>query len=139
MLYFQLPRLPEAGFRRRNWKALADTLRSTSRPGTFSEATLDEYRRAWSEPGAIAAMIHWYRAAFRRPPAPPADLRVEVSTLLIWGAQDRFLERALAQASLALCRDGRIEFIEEATHWVQREEPERVNRLLLDFLGGRDR
>jgi pimeloyl-ACP methyl ester carboxylesterase len=136
--FFQVPWLPEAVFRRRNWRALVDTLRKTSRPGTFTEADFEQYRRAWSEPGAITAMINWYRAARRNPPAPPADPRVHVPALVIWGAQDRFLDRAIAQLSVELCDHGRLELFEDATHWVQHEEPERVSRLLLEFLQGRD-
>jgi pimeloyl-ACP methyl ester carboxylesterase len=132
--YFQLPRLPEALFRRRDWARLAESLRTTSRLGAFSDADLDRYRAAWSEPGAMTAMIHWYRAAWRVPPAPREDVRVHVPTLLIWGAKDRFLERGLAESSLDYCDHGMREVIEEATHWVQHEEPARVNRLLLDFL-----
>jgi pimeloyl-ACP methyl ester carboxylesterase len=64
---------------------------------------------------------------------------VRVPTLIIWGVHDTALARGLAEASLALCRDGRLEYLEEATHWVQHEEPERVNRLLLEFLQERDR
>jgi pimeloyl-ACP methyl ester carboxylesterase len=135
IFFFQIPRIPEAHFRRRNWRALARALHATSRPGTFTDEDLDRYRRAWAEPGAITAMIHWYRAALRHGPTPPADLRVPVPTLLIWGVRDRFAGRGLAEASLGLCDDGRLEWIEEATHWVQHEEPDRVNRLLLDFLG----
>ena len=40
----------------------------------------------------------------------------------------------MAEPSLALCDQGRLERIPEATHWVQLEEPERVNRLLVEFL-----
>jgi pimeloyl-ACP methyl ester carboxylesterase len=134
IFYFQLPWLPEAMFRRRNWRSLTEALRGTSRPGAFTEADLERYRSAWSEPGAITAMIHWYRAAMRNPPAPPPDARIHVPTLLIWGTKDRFLDRGLVQPSLERCDHGRLELIEEATHWVQHEEPERVNRLLLDFL-----
>ena len=35
---------------------------------------------------------------------------------------------------IALCDDGRLEFIDEASHWVQHEEPARVNALLEGFL-----
>ncbi|QDV37756.1 alpha/beta fold hydrolase [Tautonia plasticadhaerens] len=135
VLFFQLPRVPEAHFRRGNWRALTRALVATSRPGTFAEEDLDRYRRAWSEPGAITAMIHWYRAAVRHRPVPPADPRVRVPTLLLWGPGDRFLSRGLAPASLALCDAGRLEWVEGATHWLHHEEPEAVNRLLLDFLG----
>ena len=43
--YFQLPRLPESNFRRANWHSLVRTLRTTSRPGTFTEDDLEQYRR----------------------------------------------------------------------------------------------
>jgi pimeloyl-ACP methyl ester carboxylesterase len=133
-LFFQIPGLPEWLLRRGYWRRLASAMRRTSRPGTFTEAELDEYRRAWSEPGAMTAMLHWYRAALRHRPGPPTDPRVRVPVLLIWGSRDRFLGRDLAPLSLALCDRGRLEFLEEATHWVQHEEPERVNRLLMNFL-----
>jgi pimeloyl-ACP methyl ester carboxylesterase len=132
---FQLPRLPEFNFRKANWRALVQALRTTSRPGTFHEDELELYRRAWSEPGAMTAMIHWYRAAMRHRP-PPADPRVHVPTLMIWGPGDAFLLPGTAEASLALCDEGRLEWIAEATHWVQHEEPGPVNRLLLKFLAG---
>lgn len=138
-VYFQVPGLPEALFRRRNWASLVKSLRTSSRPGTFSDAELDRYRAAWSKPGAITAMIHWYRAALRVPPRPRDDVRVHVPTLLIWGAKDRFLDRRLTGPSLDYCDRGSLHIIEEATHWVQHEEPARVNRLLLDFLSDRAR
>lgn len=128
---FQLPWLPEALFRRiGRW-----LLVRTSRPGAFPEQVLDEYQRAWSEPGALTGMIHWYRAALRHRPSAAPDPRVHVPALLIWGTGDAFLVRGLAEASLALCDDGRVAWLEGVTHWVTHEEPERVLRLLLDFLG----
>ncbi len=134
MFALQIPWLPEANLRRRNWRALAEGLRATSRAGAFTDEDLDRYRQAWSQPGAITGMIHWYRAAMRHAPAPPAEIRVSVPTLLIWGEQDRFIDRRVAAMSLDRCDRGRLEMIEEATHWVQHEEPARVNRLLIDFL-----
>jgi pimeloyl-ACP methyl ester carboxylesterase len=79
-------------------------------------------------------MIHWYRAALRHPPRRPADPRVKVPILLIWEARDRSLGPGLAEASLAFCDRGRLEPIADATHWVQHEEPERINRELHEFL-----
>ena len=135
VLMFQIPALPEARLRRGNWQGLTRALVRTSRPGTFSDLDLEQYRRAWERPGAIRAMVDWYRALVRYRPRTPADPRIHVPTLLIWGTEDRFLSRGLAEASLALCDEGRLEWIEGATHWVQHEEPRRVNRLLVEFLG----
>ena len=72
------------------------------------------------------------------PSTPPVggrgDGRSTGPTLLIWDTQDRFLDPEMARSSIALCDQGRLELIPEATHWVQLEEPERVNRLLVEFL-----
>lgn len=133
MLFFQLPGLPEALARRKNWELVSRALRKSSRKGTFTDEDLKRYRQAWSEPGAYTCMLNWYRAAFRAPPAPPPSRRISVPTLLIWGAQDQFLGRELAQPSIDLCDEGRLVMLEQATHWVQHEEPERVNQLIESF------
>jgi epoxide hydrolase 4 len=133
MLFFQLPWLPERAFRRQDFDYARRTLRSTSRPGTFTDEDVALYKAAWSQPGAVRSMIHWYRAALRAQPDWPESQRVPVPTLLIWGAKDRFLGQELATASLDLCDRGRLEVIPEATHWVQHEEAGRVNGLLVEF------
>ncbi|HEV8578925.1 MAG TPA: alpha/beta hydrolase [Thermoanaerobaculia bacterium] len=135
LFYFQLPWLPERTFRRDDFVYATKLLRATSRPGTFSDADLQVYYQAWSQPGAVRSTIHWYRAALRTRPRWPASPRVRVPTLLLWGAKDRALARELAQASIDFCDDGRLEIFAEATHWVQHEEAERVNARLLEFFG----
>ena len=132
--FFQLPWLPEALGRRNHHRLIAGSLLRSSRSGTFLPADLETYRRAWAQPGALAAMLNWYRAAIRRPPTPPTCWRIRCPTLLIWGAQDRFLGREMADQSMAHVDHGRLLFLEEASHWVQHEEPERVNRWLIEFL-----
>jgi epoxide hydrolase 4 len=132
IFFFQLPWLPEIYWRRNDWAYGVRALTVTSRPGTFSESDLALYRQAWSQPGAISAMIHWYRAALRLPPPRPASPRVEVPTLLLWGTGDRFLGREMAQPSIDLCDDGRLVFL-DATHWLQHEEPGEVQRRLAEF------
>jgi pimeloyl-ACP methyl ester carboxylesterase len=134
MFFFQLPYLPEALTRLQNWNILAQALKNSSRPDTFTDYDLDMYRQAWSQPKAIRSMLNWYRSVMQKPPTPPDNLRITVPTLLIWGAHDRFLGRELAQPSIDLCDDGHLVFIEEATHWVQHEEAERVNELIDTFL-----
>lgn len=137
IFFFQLPWLPEVYLRQRHWRALARTLRGTSRRGTFSAEDLVLYREAWAQPGAITGMLNWYRAMFRQRPSPPPRQPITVPTLLIWGAQDHFLARELAQPSIERCADGRLVFIEDATHWVHHERPERVNALLHEFFSAK--
>jgi pimeloyl-ACP methyl ester carboxylesterase len=132
--FFQLPGLPEWVVRAGNWRVLAEGMRRSACPGSFTAADLRRYRAVWARPGAITAMLNWYRAALRRPPPRPADPRVHVPTLMIWGAGDQALGREMAPQSIALCDDGRLHVIEDATHWVQHDAADRVNALLLDFL-----
>ena len=137
--FFQIPWLPEWLNQRGNWWLMTRAMQRTSRPGTFVEADMAAYRQAWSQIGptgatAFRTMINWYRAfAQRRPPLPAQD-KITVPTLLIWGAQDAFLIRDMAQPSIDLCTDGRLVFVETATHWVHHEEAALVNRLVIEFL-----
>lgn len=132
--FFQIPGLPETLLRAGDFRLMKRAMRTSSRPGTFTEADLDRYRAAWAEPGALTAMLNWYRALRR---SPATSDRVAIPTLVIWGVQDRFLQRGLAEASLALCDHGRALWLDNATHWVQHEEPDRVNAAMLDFIGER--
>jgi epoxide hydrolase 4 len=129
---FQIPALPEAALARRDCAAMRRALVGSSRPGTFRPEDLERYAQAWREPGALTAMVNWYRALRHRPAW--RNSRVAAPTLAIWGLQDRFLEIGLAEESLALCDSGRLVTIEDATHWVHLEEAERVNAELVRFL-----
>jgi epoxide hydrolase 4 len=131
MFFFQLPWLPELAFSRRGFAMGEKALVRTSRRGTFLPADLAVYHAAWREPGAVRAMIHWYRAALRRPPARLPSVRVTPPALVLWGEKDRFLGREMVAPSLALCDDGRLETFPEASHWLQHEEPRAVNRRLI--------
>ena len=127
---FQLPALPERLLSLR-------TLTATSKAGTFTTDELGRYEAAWDKPGARSGMIHWYRALARYARAEDmAALRVRVPTRIIWGALDPFLLRELASASLRLCDEGELVELPDATHWLHHEEPEVVNRLIIDHLCG---
>ena len=132
LLLFQIRGLPERMLRSGNWNGLIRTLTQSARPGLFDDEALEHYRAAWSQPGAITAMLNWYRASGAI--AALEAGRITPPTLIIWGAQETFAERALAETSAALCDNARLVFVEEATHWVHHEEPETVSRLLLEFL-----
>jgi hypothetical protein len=43
-------------------KMLAKGFHSSMRQDAFTEADLQQYRTAWSQPGALTAMINYYRA-----------------------------------------------------------------------------
>jgi len=133
---FRLPYLPELLLRRRDFAALAQGLATASRPDAFSAADLARYRAAWSMPGALTGMLNWYRAFLRKDLPPSSACRIAVPSLVIWGVEDAYAERGLADSSLELCERGRLVALERASHWTQHDEPERVGVLLLEFLRG---
>lgn len=132
MLFFQVPGLPEWLLRRRNWRWGAQALRRSSRPGTFGAAEVARYKVAWAQPGAVTAMVNWYRAL--RLSAGARWPRIGVPVQIIWGKRDAFLNARLAEISLTQCQHGRLHYFPKATHWVQLEEGEAVNALLLSFI-----
>ena len=131
--FFQAPALPELALSAAGHAWLRSAMTRSSRQGTFGPEDFRRYREAWSRPGALTAMLSWYRAlrlyARRLPPE-----RVRVPLRVVWGDRDAFLEPGLVEAGLSWCERGEAFHLPEATHWVQHEEPERVNDLLVEFL-----
>jgi pimeloyl-ACP methyl ester carboxylesterase len=133
MFFMQLPALPEWAVGRNNWQGMVDGLKATSLPGTFTDADFDEYRRAWSQPGAFTAMLNWYRAMFRYGARRPKHERIATPTLILWGKQDRFIGSEGAELSLAMCDQGELVMFDENTHWLQHERPAEICQRIVDF------
>jgi 4,5:9,10-diseco-3-hydroxy-5,9,17-trioxoandrosta-1(10),2-diene-4-oate hydrolase len=59
---------------------------------------------------------------------------LRMPTLLIWGGHDHIFPASHAQAAKDRIPNGRIEIFDDSGHTPQMEEPDRFNRLVLDFL-----
>jgi pimeloyl-ACP methyl ester carboxylesterase len=133
--FLQIPYLPELLIGLNRSKALAKGFRDSPRSEAFTAEDLEQYRKAWAQPGALTATINYYRALLRKPLLPAAEYRVTCPTLVIWGKRDAYAVPDLAEASIRLCADGRIAWLGQASHWVQHDEPQQVTELLAEFLG----
>ena len=133
MFYFQLPRLPELFLGREGASGVVRVLEASSNPGAFTESDRQRYRQAFDRPDATRSAVNWYRALLRRPDDPPHE-RVAAPTLVVWGDADDALVPEMAAESLDYCANGRLERFPRASHWVHREEPDRVNDLLVEHL-----
>lgn len=133
VFFFQLPRISELLLSAGDWLGLQQLLVRSSRSGTFPEEDLVCYRQAWEQSRAIEAMVNWCRAALRHRPRRVADQEVQVPAEIIWGAEDQVLGPEMARQSLRFCGNGGLTLL-PATHWVQHEEPEKVNERLLSLL-----
>ena len=142
---FQAPMLPEFALRARDFALLKLALRASSQqPGAFTDEDLARYAEAFAQPGALTSMLAYYRAMGRRiiPAARQAGAvgdddgergLVTATTMVIWGRNDPVLGESLADPG-DFVPNRRVEFIEDAAHFVQADAPERVNELLLEFL-----
>ncbi len=131
---FQVPVLAEFLIAAGRFRALERGFADSTRPDAFTDADLEQYRKAWAQRGVLNATINYYRALLKKPLLPPEGYRIICPTLVIWGKLDAYVIPALAETSVRLCVDGRIDFLDESSHWVQHDEPERVTGLLEEFL-----
>ena len=129
-MFFQLPGFPERFVKAANWKFLISAM-----PDYWDENQYNRYRAAWGQPGAITAMINWYRASFGGSSSKAVSRsinKINPKTLIIWGKKDPHLSHQMAPMSLEYCQDGKLVYFEDATHWVQHDKPEEVSQLLID-------
>ena len=133
--FLRLPILPELIIAAGNYRALARAFASSTNPAAFSQDVMARYHAAWAQPGALTAMLNWYRALFVQDLPWPAPRSILAPTLVLWGEKDVFAGVDLAEASLALCTTARLHLLPNATHWSPHDEPEAVQAELLKFLG----
>jgi pimeloyl-ACP methyl ester carboxylesterase len=139
--FFQLPSVPERLFRVREF-ALLERAFDGAAPGAYTVAELAVYRDAWAQPGALTAMLNYYRAFGRdtvsdllgRDSAWTAGRRVNCPTLLLWGEKDRALGPAVREAFEDSVPDCETRRYPTASHWLHAEFPDRVTGDLLEFL-----
>jgi pimeloyl-ACP methyl ester carboxylesterase len=111
------------------------------------EAEKRQYIADWSQPGAMAAMLNWYRAS--RLVVPPTDVtiplpdwllrafpKVAIPTLVIWGMRDKALLPVQLDGLDELVEDLRIVRLEGAGHFAPWEAPDEVASALEPFLEG---
>ncbi len=139
MLLFQFVGVAEAWLSADDFANLRAFVFDTAAEGTFPDADREVFVAALRRDGALTAALNYYRANI--PAAswlrPPPDLPpVAVPTMIIWGEADAYMSPLLLDRSIEKV-DGpvRVERLPGVSHWVQQEAPDRVNELLVDFLG----
>jgi len=132
--FFQLPWLPEKILSANGFHEMIRGVRNSAKKNTFTTEDFEKYKEAWSQPGAMTAMINWYRAVVRFPPEMPNDPRIKVPTLMMWGMKDSAQSHRMARPSMDYVDEGNLIFFPEATHWVHLDAAEEVNHYLIDFL-----
>jgi pimeloyl-ACP methyl ester carboxylesterase len=133
MLLFQFEGVAEELLARDDFALLREWLRE--------EGDVERYAQDLARPGALTAGLSWYRANVHprrelaaRPQLPP----VAAPTLGLWSTGDRYLnEQPMLDSAAHVTGPWRYERIAGASHWMQLDQPESVNALLLEFLSSR--
>ena len=134
MLFFQVPVLPELLLRANDFLVLRRLFRyDPERPGAYTDEDIEQIVASAREPGALRGMLAWYRAMMQRP-THTRWKTIDKPVQVVWGEKDRYLGRELAEPPREWVPDVRFAAVPGASHWVQADAPETVNRLLIDFL-----
>lgn len=111
------------------------------------EAEKRQYIADWSQPGALTAMLNWYRAspvvvppAGATVPLPDFLLRlsgkISIPTLVIWAMGDKALLPVQLDGLESLVEDLEVVRIPGAGHFAPWEAPDEVSAALAPFLAG---
>lgn len=126
IFFFQIPWLPERLLLRKNASPIRQILLG---------ADLDIYAAAVQRPGAMTAMINYYRALLRhRNSVDLGDARIDVPTLMIWGEEDVALNIGCTEGTEEWVADFTLHRLPCISHWVQIEAPDVVNRIIREWL-----
>ncbi|HET6809932.1 MAG TPA: alpha/beta hydrolase [Acidimicrobiales bacterium] len=129
MLLFQFPGIAEQWLSNDGWANFRQWGRHPDADGVIAEL---------EKSGSLTPGLNWYRANI--PPesyiGPALELPpVQAPTMGVWSTGDMALtEGQMTRSAENVKGPWRYERIEGPGHWMQLEAPDRVNRLLLDFL-----
>ncbi|GBF79338.1 alpha/beta fold hydrolase [Aphanothece sacrum] len=136
IFWFQIPYLPERSLQANNYQSIANIFQKTAIDKTaFSQKDLDAYKKAAAKPGALTAMLNYYRNIFKCLLKSPKEWqKISLPILMIWGENDTALGKELTYGTEEYCIDFTLKYIPNCSHWVQQEQPKLVNEYMREFL-----
>lgn len=138
VFFFQLPVLPEMFLGARRARFIGEAFRGMAvDKSAFPEAVLAHYRELALRPGALTAMVNYYRANLVTLARQGASPRIEVQTLMVWGEEDTALGIEMTEGYGPYVADFTLNRLPGVSHWVQQEAPAAVNARLLAWMGAR--
>jgi pimeloyl-ACP methyl ester carboxylesterase len=134
--FFQLEGIAEEALTRDDYALIRRTLRAADRERAWlTDADIQRYVDAIAHLGALTAALNYYRQVVRRGPGIIGPARVIFApTLVLWGELDPYLGVESLDDLERWVDDLRVQRFSTAGHWLNQQEPARVNAALLEFL-----
>ncbi|XP_067877087.1 epoxide hydrolase 4-like [Heterodontus francisci] len=138
IFFFQVPKLPELLMCMDDFKALKNVYMGKrmgiqNKSSRLTDEELEAYVYTFSRPGALVGPLNYYRNIFSNLPAKCHN--VTTPTLVIWGDKDGALEVGMtAYIEQYVQNVFRLKVVPGASHWVQQDQPDVVNKLIWTFL-----
>jgi pimeloyl-ACP methyl ester carboxylesterase len=101
-------------------------------PGDLSRAPVEQVLHIARNEEALA--LYGWEPYLHNPRLRRWLARISVPTLVVWGAQDRIVSSEYGRAYAAAIPGSRFELVEAAGHRAQIEQPDRVAKLIGDFV-----
>lgn len=135
MIFFNMPWLPERFFLSGNAKMLAVMMKSTAKINIIPEWEIDIYRHNALQPGAMTAMLNYYRSVIQNAPKPdPVDVlggkngrRLDTPVLMIRGRGDDALLEDVFVGFDRYLSDANLVALDECSHLIQADRSDAVN------------
>ncbi|XP_060073872.1 epoxide hydrolase 4-like [Ylistrum balloti] len=138
MFLFQIPHLPEYIMSRDDYRSIKEMFtgkRGGVKVGTVSEDDLEAYKYAFSRPGGFTGPLNFYRSAMKSNMLTVTNVpKIQKPTLIVWGCKDMALCEELPALAKDYVTNLTIQYIQDASHWVQMDTPDIVNEHMRDFL-----
>lgn len=139
VFFFQIPGLPEYIFGKRGGESLANIMAQSAVDKTnFPPEVGNVFRANAMQPGALTAMINYYRAYVSGGGVKRQQKlgmpRIETPTLMLWGEEDVALTKETTFGTDLFVQDLTLRYLPQVSHWVQQEQPEAVNAMMAAFL-----
>ena len=131
--------MPGLGRRSLEHGWIARSILTRGNVGTpFSASDVERYVESFREPGradAVVQLYRYYQRALREAVSGRwRDARLTVSTLLVFGARDRYVSPKLLSGYEPFTDDMRLELVGDSGHFVVDERPELVIERAREFL-----
>jgi len=137
MFFFQVPVLPVVIMQSNDLARIGAAFcgrRMGAKPGAFTEEDVEAYKYSMATYDDMLGPINYYRAMMRYEIADTRSTKIKPKVLMVWGTKDGALSKEMAELSGKYVEDYTLKWVEGASHWVQQEEPQLLNKFMWEFL-----